>query len=162
MIDRQNATRSALADRLHSLAIHLLRRIRRSDEIAGLSAPRLSALSVVIYRGPISLTELARAEQVTAPTMTRLVQALVRAGLVERSVDETDNRVVLVRATPAGRSTLESARARRLAALEELLDRLSSSDAAIVEQAVTALERASVSLIPGIPRSAARAQRGGI
>jgi len=56
------AKQAALADRLHSLAIHLLRRVKRGDDAAGLSAPRLSALSVVIYRGPISLTELAKAE----------------------------------------------------------------------------------------------------
>src|SRR5205807_7280242 len=99
--DRSEAERSAIADRLHSLAIHLLRRIRRGDDAAGLSAPRLSALSVVIYREPISLTELAKAESVTAPTMTRLVQALVRAGLVEKRVDTSDNRVVLLRATDA-------------------------------------------------------------
>ena len=78
--DTVRSERHVLADRLHSLAIHLLRRIRRGDDAAGLSAPRLSALSVIIYRGPISLTELAKAEGVTAPTMTRLVQALVRAG----------------------------------------------------------------------------------
>ena len=132
--------RSALADRLHSLAIHLLRRIRRGDDSAGLSAPRLSALSVVIYRGPISLTELAKAESVTAPTMTRLVQALVRAGLVEKNVAESDNRVVQLRATDAGRRTLDLARARRLAALEELLQRLGPEDAAVVERAVSSLE----------------------
>ncbi|MFL5614102.1 MAG: MarR family winged helix-turn-helix transcriptional regulator [Gemmatimonadaceae bacterium] len=132
--------RSALADRLHSLAIHLLRRIRRGDDAAGLSAPRLSALSVVIYRGPISLTELAKAESVTAPTMTRLVQALVKAGLVEKSVDESDNRAVLLRATPTGRDTLNLARARRLAALEEILGRLSPDDAALVARAVSILE----------------------
>src|SRR5438477_13081918 len=103
----QTAERSALADRLHSLAIHLLRRVKRGDDAAGLSAPRLSALSVVIYRGPISLTELARAEGVTAPTMTRLVQALVKAELVERSSNQTDNRVVLLRATLRGRQTLD-------------------------------------------------------
>src|SRR3954453_12532972 len=97
------ADRAALADRLHSLAIHLLRRIRRGDDVAGLSAPRLSALSVVIYRGPISLTELAKAESVTAPTMTRLVQALVKSGLVEKSVDARDNRAGLLRPTDLGR-----------------------------------------------------------
>lgn len=132
--------RTALADRLHSLAIHLLRRIRRGDEAAGLSAPRLSALSVVVYRGPISLTELANAEGVTAPTMTRLVQALVKAGLVEKSTDATDNRVVRLRATDSGRDTLNIARTRRLAALEQLLERLEPDDAAIVEQAVSTLE----------------------
>jgi DNA-binding MarR family transcriptional regulator len=132
--------RAALADRLHSLAIHLLRRVRRGDDAAGLSAPRLSALSVVIYRGPISLTELAKAEGVTAPTMTRLVQALVRAGLVEKSVAEIDYRVVLLRATEAGRRTLDRARARRLAALEELLQRLGPEETAVIERAISALE----------------------
>jgi DNA-binding MarR family transcriptional regulator len=135
-----DADRAALADRLHSLAIHLLRRVKRGDDASGLSAPRLSALSVVIYRSPISLTELAKAEGVTAPTMTRLVQALVKAGLVEKSVDASDNRAVLLRATDAGRETLELARARRLAAIEELLSRLEPDDAARVERAVSILE----------------------
>jgi DNA-binding MarR family transcriptional regulator len=138
--ERDEGDRALLADRLHSLAIHLLRRIRRGDDAAGLSAPRLSALSVVIYRGPISLTELAKAETVTAPTMTRLVQALVKSGLVEKSVDESDNRAVLLRATPAGRATLDVARARRLAALEELLGQLDPSERALVERAVSTLE----------------------
>jgi DNA-binding MarR family transcriptional regulator len=132
--------RHVLADRLHSLAIHLLRRIRRGDDESGLSAPRLSALSVIIYRGPISLTDLAKAEGVTAPTMTRLVQALVRAGLVEKSVNQTDNRVTLLRATQGGRYTLDIARAHRLAALEELLGRLDGEQAALVERAVSTLE----------------------
>jgi len=138
--ERADAGRALLADRLHSLAIHLLRRVKRGDDAAGLSAPRLSALSVVIYRGPISLTELAKAESVTAPTMTRLVQALVKAGLVEKSVDADDNRAVLLRATDAGRQTLDIARARRLAALEELLSNLDHDDAVTVERAVSALE----------------------
>jgi DNA-binding MarR family transcriptional regulator len=140
MSEREGDSRAVLADRLHSLAIHLLRRVRRGDDAAGLSAPRLSALSVVIYRGPISLTELAKAESVTAPTMTRLVQALVKSGLVEKSVDEADNRAVLLRATPAGRETLDVARARRLAAIEELLSQLDPEDARSVERAVSVLE----------------------
>jgi DNA-binding MarR family transcriptional regulator len=140
MSEREGDSRAVLADRLHSLAIHLLRRVRRGDDAAGLSAPRLSALSVVIYRGPISLTELAKAESVTAPTMTRLVQALVKSGLVEKSVDEADNRAVLLRATPAGRETLDVARARRLAAIEELLSQLDPEDAKSVERAVSVLE----------------------
>lgn len=131
---------SALADRLHSLAIHLLRRIRRGDEEVGLSAPRLSALSVIVYRGPISLTELAMAESVTAPTMTRLVHALVRAGLVEKRANRADNRVVLLRATPQGRRTLDVARAKRLAALHALLAQLDATEQAAVARAVDVLE----------------------
>ena len=139
-VSAADTDRHELADRLHSLAIHLLRRIKRGDEEWGLSAPRLSALSVIIYRGPISLTELAKAEGVTAPTMTRLVQALVRGGLVERNVNRTDNRVVLLRATPSGRQTLDVARANRLAALEELLQGLDRDDAILIGRAVSTLE----------------------
>ena len=140
MDDRDDVNQSALADRLHSLAIHLLRRIRRGDDEVGLSAPRLSALSVIRYRGPISLTELAKAESVTAPTMTRLVHALVGAGLVEKSGDEKDNRVVLLRATEAGHHTLEIARAKRLAALDTLLAQLDGPERKVVEDAVSVLE----------------------
>lgn len=137
---RHDVNTPALADRLHSLAIHLLRRIRRGDEDVGLSAPRLSALSVVVYRGPISLTELARAESVTAPTMTRLVNALAQAGLVEKRQDRGDNRVVLLRATSAGKRTLEAARAKRLAALQAILTQLGPDAQAAVERAVDLLE----------------------
>lgn len=140
MDHRDDVSPSALADRLHSLAIHLLRRIGRGDDEAGLSAPRLSALSVIRYRGPISLTELAKAESVTAPTMTRLVHALVKAGLVEKSGDEKDNRVVLLRATETGQHTLEIARARRLAALDALLAQLEGPERKVVEDAVSVLE----------------------
>lgn len=131
---------SALADRLHSLAIHLLRRVRRGDEAAGLSAPRLSALSVIVYRGPISVTDLARAEGVTAPTMTRLIHALVKAGLVEKRADRDDNRVVLLRVTEAGQRTFDLARASRLAMLQDLLHQLRPEQQTLVEQAVNALE----------------------
>jgi DNA-binding MarR family transcriptional regulator len=131
---------SALADRLHSLAIHLLRRVRRSDEEVGLSAPRLSALSVIVYRGPISVTELAKAEGVTAPTVTRLVRALVQQGLVERRSAEGDNRVVLLCTTPTGRRILDAARVKRLAALQTLLTRLTPEQRFVVREAVETLE----------------------
>src|SRR5229473_2111765 len=72
------------ADRLHSAAIHLLRRLRRQDDASGLTAPRLSALSVIVFSGPLTLGALATAEQVRPPTMTRLVAALEEAGLVVR------------------------------------------------------------------------------
>ena len=64
----------AVADRLHSAAIHLLRRLRVEDEALGISAPRLSVLSVLVFAGPMRIGELAHAEQVEPPTMTRLVR----------------------------------------------------------------------------------------
>src|SRR4051795_7222236 len=91
-----------LADRLHSAAIHLLRRLRREDDASGLPAPQLSALSVVVFGGPVTLGDLARAEQVRPPTITKIVGALEAAGLVEREPDVDDKRIVRVRATAAG------------------------------------------------------------
>src|ERR671915_2520477 len=97
-------TATELADRLHSAAIHLLRRLRREDARTGLSGPRLSALSVVVFAGPLTLGELAAAEQVKPPTMTRLVRALEARRLVVREADENDGRVVRLRATTKGRA----------------------------------------------------------
>src|SRR5258706_16333919 len=71
----------AVADRLHSAAIHLLRRLRVEDKAMGLSGPRTSALSVIVIRGPVTMSALAEAEQVRRPTMTRLVDGLERRGL---------------------------------------------------------------------------------
>src|SRR5437868_13069961 len=105
-----------VADRLHSAAIHLLRFVRREDTRSGLSAPRLSALSVIVFAGPLTLGELAAAEQVRPPTMTRLVAALEAEGLVERVPDPRDGRVVRVRATARGRRLLMAGRAGRGAA----------------------------------------------
>jgi DNA-binding MarR family transcriptional regulator len=78
-----------LADQLHSAAIHLLRQLRKEDDASGLSAPRLSALSVVVFGGPITLGALARAEQVKPPTMTRLVDALEKDGYVKRDAEDS-------------------------------------------------------------------------
>ena len=88
-----------VAGRLHSTAIRLLRTLRREDDGSGLSAPRLSALSVVVFAGPLSLAELAAAEQVQPPTMSRIVDALVERGLVTREAKPGDRRSVEISAT---------------------------------------------------------------
>ena len=128
------------ADRLHSAAIHLLRRLRREDRASGLAAPRLSALSVIVFAGPISLGDLAAAEQVRSPTMTRVVAALERDGLVARETDPDDRRAVRLRATPRGVRVLEEGRRRRVAALAEALAELPARDLATVTRAVGILE----------------------
>ena len=97
MTARKQAPLVDLADRLHSSAIHLLRRLGGQDTAAGLSGPRLSALSVMVFAGPIWMSDLAAAEQVRLPTISRLVSDLEREGLVERVADETDRRVQRVR-----------------------------------------------------------------
>src|SRR5690349_2428073 len=96
-----------LADGLHSAAIHLLRRLRRQDDASGVPAPQLSALSVIVFGGPITLGALAAAEQVRPPTITKLVATLEEAGLVERETDATDRRIVRVKATARGAKLLQ-------------------------------------------------------
>lgn len=130
-----------VADRLHSAAIHLLRSLRRQDEASGITAPRLSALSVVVFAGPLTLGELAAAEQVRPPTMSRLVSSLEAEGLVVRVGDTRDRRVVRVCATPAGARMLEAGRERRIAALAKRLRRLDSQEVAILEQAAALVEK---------------------
>ena len=128
------------ADRLHSAAIHLLRRLRREDAQSGLSAPRLSALSVLVFGGPLTLGELANAEQVRPPTMTRLVTALEADGLVTREPDPSDGRLTRIRATPNGRTLLLRGRARRVAALTAEVRALAPDEREVLDAAVTILE----------------------
>ncbi len=130
-----------VADRLHSAAIHLLRRVRREDTGAGLSAPQLSALSVIVFRGGLTLGELAHAEQVRPPTITRIVADLESKGLAVRTPRKSDRRVFVVRATPAGERLLEDGRRRRIAALAAEVVRLPTRELAQLERAIDILER---------------------
>ena len=130
-----------LADRLHSAAIHLLRRLRREDDASGLPAPQLSALSVIVVGGPITLGELARAEQVRPPTISKLIVELEAQGLIEREPDPADRRIVRVRATASGSKVLHDGRQRRVAALVASLHSLSIRDRALLARALPVLER---------------------
>ena len=133
----------AVADRLHSAAIHVLRRVRRVDEESGLTAARLSALSVLVFGGPATLGRLARAEQVSAPTMSRLVSALVREGLAVREPHAEDRRAVVIAASSRGRALLEQGRARRIAELSWLLEGVTESELATLDDAARTIERIS-------------------
>ncbi len=134
--------RAEIASRLHSAAIHLLRRARQDDPEIGLTPAGASALSVLVFGGPRPLGELAAAEQVTAPTMSRLVSRLEQDGWVKRESAGTDARVVNVRATAKGVKALHGGRQRRVDHVRGLLDGLSESDWKRLEVAVGLVERA--------------------
>ena len=131
-----------VADRLHSAAVHLLRRLRRQDEAMGLTPARASALSIMVFGGPVTLGALARAEQVAAPTITRLIVGMERDGLVRREDDERDGRVVWLHATPKGARLLHEGRRRRVAALAADLGALTASERGTLAAAADILERA--------------------
>jgi DNA-binding MarR family transcriptional regulator len=130
------------ADRFHSAAIHALRHVRREDPETGLSAARLSALSVLVFGGPRTLGELASAEHVRPATMTRIVQALEQDGLVRRESDPDDGRVTRLQATPKGERVMWRGRERRVANLATLLSDLSPDEIARVHEAAELVEHA--------------------
>jgi DNA-binding MarR family transcriptional regulator len=129
-----------VADRLHSAAIHLLRRAAEEDRGAGLSRARLSALSVVVFRGPLTLGELAAAERVRSATMTGIVNGLERDGLVRRRPHGTDRRAVQVEATASGRRLLNRARAQRIGLVVSKLANLSQVELDVLDRAADLLE----------------------
>jgi DNA-binding MarR family transcriptional regulator len=131
----------AVADRLHSAALHLLRRLRTEDDALGVSPPRLSALSVVVFAGPIGIGALAAAEGVAAPTMTRLVDGLERDGLVRRRPDPADARGVLVEPTATGKRILTKGRRQRVRTLAEGLAGLTSEELADIRRGADLIER---------------------
>lgn len=131
-----------MASHLHSVAIRLLRMVRREDKATGISPPRLSALSVLAFAGPMSLAELAAAEEVRAPTMSRIVEGLVRDGLATREADPGNRRKVRVAATAEGKARLEAGRERRVSTLAGRLGRLADSEQRALARGVEVLERA--------------------
>jgi DNA-binding MarR family transcriptional regulator len=129
-------------DRLHSAAIHLLRRVRDADGESGLSAARLSALSVIAFREPLTLGELAAAERVTAPTMTRIVDALERDRLVRREAHPDDGRAVRIRMTAKGHRLFARARQGRLDLLDRLFAGATRAELETIGRAADLVERA--------------------
>jgi DNA-binding MarR family transcriptional regulator len=137
----------ATASALNSGAIHLLRSLRAVDRLAGLTPQRLSALSVLVFGGPCSLGALASAEGVAGPTMTRIVDGLIDAGLARRQAHPSDGRAVLIAATTDGEALMRAAQQRRIDALAEALASLPAqaqrqivSSAGLLDQVAAAVK----------------------
>ena len=130
-----------VADEIHSAAIHLLRKLRREDSQSGLNSPRLSALSVVVFGGPVTLGDLAAAEQVRPPTMTRIVDALAELGLVTKTRNASDARSTHITATPAGRKLLIQGRERRVRALAIQIAKLNAKQQSALQDAAKILKQ---------------------
>jgi DNA-binding MarR family transcriptional regulator len=142
---RNSVRNTELADKLHSAALHLLRSLRKVDSDTGITAPRLSVLSVVVFAGPRTLGELAQAEQVRPPTMTRLVAALEEAGLVKREVDRGDRRITRIHATKKGEKVMYKGRDRRVGNLAARLEKLSTADRRELDHAAAVIARLAAS-----------------
>ena len=140
---KKNSSKNSqmVAEQIHSAAIHLLRKLRREDAESGLNAPRLSALSVIVFAGPVTLGDLAAAEQVRPPTMTRIVDALVERGLATRNKNAQDGRSTLIAATAEGRKLLMEGRERRVRALATQIAALDLHEREVLEESAEILKR---------------------
>jgi len=134
--------RMEVADRLHSAAIHLLRYARKQDVLSHEGPARLSALSVLVFGGPMTLGQLASAEQVKPPTMSRIVAGLKRSGLARIDADARDARRIRVSVTPKGERLLQQARERRIRLLAEVLGELGGQESEVLREAAEIIERA--------------------
>ncbi len=137
----RSSRRRRVANELNTTAIHALRVARRTDTQSGLSPERLSLLSVLVYAGPLTMTQLARAEQVTRPAITRIVSGLEAVGLVTRDEVPGDRRSTRVSATAAGRAVLEDARRRRVEGLAEVLRGATGEELDLVSAALAVVRR---------------------
>lgn len=135
-----------LADQLHSAAIGLLRHLRREDDASGITSPRLSALSVVVFGGPLTLGQLAKAEQVKPPTMTRIVTGLEKDGLVTRRDDANDGRLTQIHPTAKGRRILMAGRARRVKTLARAVDALDRRNQKELEAGIRVIQSLNSSM----------------
>ena len=133
--------RSEIAALLHEQFARLTRRLRTLELPSGMTAERLSALSVIEKRGPISVTALADTEMVRPATMSRMITALGTEGLVKRSDDKSDGRGVLVSVTPKGRRAFQRAHEQRLSHFAEVVESLSDEQLVAMRDLTTALER---------------------
>ena len=129
------------ADRMHSASIHLLRRAGREDVKNGTSGARLSALSVLVFAGPKTVSELAGWERVRVPTMSRLVAAMDEEGLIRKARNGSDARSVVLHPTAKGRRVLDRARELRLSALAALFAEATAEELATVREAAAIVDR---------------------
>jgi DNA-binding MarR family transcriptional regulator len=133
--------KEAIADALHSGAIRLLRIVRAEDAHAGVGPAQLSALSVLVFVGAKTLGELAAIEQVRPPTMSRIVDGLVKQHLVDRITEATDRRSVRITPTKKGRKLLLEGKARRVRALAKRLDELTHEELNVMQKAGQIMSR---------------------
>ena len=130
-----------LAARLAGLSTVLQRHLARADAGDGLTRARLSALALLVMGGPKTLGQLAAAEHIRPPTMTRLVHAMEADGLVAREPNPADRRSIIIRATSGGERALTRGRARQIAPLADGISGLAGSERRQLEEAADLLGR---------------------
>ena len=141
------------AERVYLALQHAGIRLRELDDEIGLSAARFSVLAQLRYGGATSLGELARAERVSQPTMTQLVDALEHAGLARRAPDANDRRRCIVELTPEGRALVRRARARKIAWVKSAIGGLAESELVALDAAAAIIDDAALRALASAERT---------
>lgn len=134
-------SQAGLASALRNAVLRLARRLRSEREDTSLTLTQVSTLGTLRRRGPLSLGELAAAEQVQPPSMTRVVSDLEERGLVIREPAPSDRRLVIVRLSREGEELLAADRKRRDAWINQRLRELTAEERDVLRQAVPLLEK---------------------
>ncbi|ACV27081.1 MarR family winged helix-turn-helix transcriptional regulator [Kangiella koreensis] len=132
---------SEVAEKLHRVAIYLLRNTKKHDQESGLTPERLSLLSILVYIGPQTINSLAEMEQVSAPAITRTVKSLEKQGYVIKSRSKTDQRVVYVAPTRKSQQLLDETQRKRVDRIEHLLEGAAEEDLKQLKAAMIILEK---------------------
>ncbi|WP_129339363.1 MarR family winged helix-turn-helix transcriptional regulator [Cellulomonas endophytica] len=139
------ATTGALAAELRVAISRAARRIKNERGDAGLSDPQFNVVALLDLHGPMTPGQLAEAEHIAAPAMTRTVGLLADLGLVAKADHPTDGRQVVVTLTPAGEAEVRQTRLRRDVWLAGRLDGLTPQERAVLEDAAQLLRRIATS-----------------
>ncbi|WP_378147355.1 MarR family winged helix-turn-helix transcriptional regulator [Cnuibacter sp. UC19_7] len=133
--------RAEVAARLALAAGRLNRRIRSSG--ADITPGQLSALATIARFAPIRPGDLARAEKVAAPTVTRILADLESRGYVSRTADPDDGRSFFVETTELGAAEVQNARSARAQRVLEVFEELDDAEYATIAAAIEAFEKAA-------------------
>ncbi len=138
-------SQAGLASALRVSVMRFARRLRNEREDTSLTLTQLSTMGTLARRGPITLGELAAAERIQPPSMTRIVSGLEALGLVDREPDANDRRLVIVRLSDKGKAMLAADRRRRDAWLNQRLRELTADEREALRRAVPILEKLATS-----------------
>ena len=142
MNDRDLRTTAGLASALRPSVLRLARRLRQMrDESLDLNSNQLSAMSVLLNNGDLTMGQLAALEKVRPPSMTRIVNGLELRGLVARTPRVTDGRQSVVSLTDSGRQILLANRRRRDQWLAQRLAELEPEERDVLRKSVAILEK---------------------
>jgi DNA-binding MarR family transcriptional regulator len=141
--------------RLRGVIARLARQLNASSTAEGLTPSQASVLALVVYRGPLSLSELAELEGLNPTMLSRVVGRLQELELIRRIPDPADLRSASVMSTPEGQKVDGRVKAQRAAVVSQCVDQLSDHQ----EQALSAALPALEALAEALKKSARPAAR---